>query len=164
MFASKFRAGLYHRKCVPFEWNLYDAFCQFGFSGGESRRNYTYLVKEAIEAIGYTVEACSWGFHNSNCIKRITRISDGKGVYGEYCVDDSYDEWPDCAEYPEYKSLQDSCDDETCPHHRWLGGFLNGRTFVNTLPDDICETLRELQAVAKQVPGFTPFAGPSLVC
>jgi hypothetical protein len=151
MFTSTFRAGHYHRKCLPFEWTLYDAFDRFGFTGGESRRNYTYLVKEAIEAIGYTVEDSEWGHDNSNCIKRITRISDGKGVYGEYCEDG------------ECHDRIEPCEDQTCPHHRWLGGFLNGRTFANTLPDDICDTLSDLQTVTERITGFVSCDGPSIV-
>jgi hypothetical protein len=159
MLTSTIRDGLYHSKCVPFEWNLYDAFCQHGFKGGESRRNYTHLIKDAIESIGYTVEACKWRFESINCIKRITRLSDGKGVYGEYCADGEYDGWPDCAEYPEYKLVQDRCDDKTCPHHRWLSwGSGQSRTFGNTLPEDICTTLIGLQkTLAKQhIVGFVP--------
>ena len=162
MVTSTLQAGLYHPKCVPFEWGLYDAFDRNGFTGGENRRNYTYLVKEAIEAIGYTVEACNWGFDNLNCIKRITRISDDKGVYGQFCADGEYGEWPDCAEYPEYKLIQDCCDNMTCPHHRWLSaGRWSRKTMAEALPEDICKTLAELQKtiVAKQIVGFVPITG-----
>ena len=117
----------------PPTWSLYDAFCEYGFK--DTRRNYTHIVQDAIEDIGYMVYASACDFESSSCIKGIKRISDGKWVYGGY---------KQCPKY---------CNDKACPCHMWLR-HTNGRTFVKTLPKDICETLYQLQVVAKKITGF----------
>jgi hypothetical protein len=136
MVASENWVGRFHRACLPYKWNFYDTFSEHGFDSGESRRNYTHIVHDAIEAIGYMVDASKGGFGNTNYIERIIRISDGKGVYGGY------------------RQCPDGCDDHACPYHQWLGGYMHGRTFANTLPQDICGALYELQATTKKIPGF----------
>jgi len=141
MFASKKWGGHYHYGCHPFVWDFYDAFKKFGFGDGNSRRNYTYIVEEAIEAIGYTVYSSSWGCHNRTCIENIIRNSDGENVYGLVY---------DC----KLCACSDDFDDPVCPHHRWLSGYSHDRTFANTLPQDICETLHELRTSAKKIVGF----------
>jgi len=134
MFTTDNLVGRFHRACLPYKWNFYDAFLVYGFDNGASRRNYTHIVHDAIEALGYMVDASKGGFENTNYITRIARISDGKDLYGG-------------------KQCQDGCNDHTCPYHLWLS-VENGRTFANTLPQDICEALYELQVVITKIPGF----------
>jgi hypothetical protein len=133
MVASENGVGRFHQTCLPYKWNFYDTFSGHGFDSGGSRRNYTHIVHDAIESIGYMVDASKGGYGNTNFIEQIIRISDSKIVYGGHKC---------------------HCDDHVCPYHDWLGGYMNGRTFANTLPQDICVALYELQARTQNTPGF----------